>query len=151
MDGGKEGEALDDLGHRQALSARRRLLGLLVVLAAGAGALAGTRMAAWWVVLPPTVMLLGYLPLLRAAAKVDAERRQLAARRRRVAGDHVPDHHRDVVDPVTSAAEAPAVAHAAPLGASRFASPAGVIDVPDSDDEEIYDQYRDAKLRAVGD
>ena len=49
------------------------------------------------------------------------------------------------------AAEAPAEAHVAPFGVSRFASRAEVIDVPDSDDDQIYDQYRDAKRRAVGD
>jgi hypothetical protein len=136
MDGGKEGEALDDLGHRQALSARRRLLGLLVVLAAGAGALAGTRMAAWWVVLPPTVMLLGYLPLLRAASKVDTERRELAARdQASQRADY--SRARDVGEPV---------AHVTPV---RLAVPAEVVDAMAED--EIYDQYTDAKLRAVGD
>ena len=63
------------------LSARRRLLGMLLVLAIASGALAYTRMAAWWVVVPPTVMLLGYLGLLHEAAKADAERRELARTR----------------------------------------------------------------------
>ena len=63
------------------LTARRRLLGMLLVLAIGSGALAFTKMAAWWVVVPPTVMLLGYMGLLREAAKADAERRELARTR----------------------------------------------------------------------
>ena len=121
------------------LAARRRLLGLLVLLAAAAGALAGTRMAAWWVVVPPSVMLLGYLPLLRAASKVDAERRGLATR------DRTPDYSRsrDVGESVMS------VAHVAPVR-GVVPVPAGVIDALD-EDYEIYDQYTDAKLRAVGD
>ena len=63
------------------LTARRRLLYMLLVLAIGSGALAVTKMAAWWVVVPPTVMLLGYMGMLREAAKADAERRELARTR----------------------------------------------------------------------
>ena len=136
-DSGDRGEAPQDPGYRRVLAARRRLLGLLVLLAAAAAALAGTRMAAWWVVVPPSVMLLGYLPLLRAASQVDAERRELAARYRTA------DHSRDVGDPVMS------VAHVTPVRGA-VPAPAEVVDVLD-DDDEIYDQYTDAKLRAVGD
>ena len=59
------------------LAARRRLLGMLLALAIGSGALAFTGLAAWWVIVPPLIMLLGYLALLREAAKADAERREL--------------------------------------------------------------------------
>ncbi len=145
-DSGDRREAPRDLGHRRVLSARRRLLGLLVLLAAGSGALAGTRMAAWWVVVPPSVMLLGYLPLLRAAAKADAERRVLAARPPMAYGP-VADHSRysrDLADP------APAAAHVAPFRDPAPAPPAHVIDISNYDDA-IYDQYADAELRAVGD
>jgi hypothetical protein len=140
---GARREARSDPGGRRALAARRRLLGLLVLLAAGSGALAGTRMAAWWVVVPPSVMLLGYLPLLRAAAHVDAERRAQTAHRRN-AGGPAADYSRDLTDPVTYEA------HVAPIRGPALAPPAAVIDVAD-EDQEIYDQYTDAKLRAVGD
>ncbi len=143
-DSGHRGEAPRDLGHRRVLAARRRLLGLLALLAAGSGALAGTRMAAWWVVVPPLVMLLGYLPLLRAAAKADAERRGYAVRHRRAAGQ-MADYSGELTDPVTY------VAPVAPFqGPAAVMTAAEVADMPD-DDEEIYDQYTDAKLRAVGD
>jgi hypothetical protein len=145
------GSAVPDPGRRRVLAARRRMLGLLVLLAAAAGALADMRMAAWWVVVPPSVMLLGYLPLLRAASKVDAERRELAARDH--PGQGVDDSRsgsgsrtgsgsrsRDVGEPVTP------VAHVTPV---RLAVPADVVDAMAED--EIYDQYIDAKLRAVGD
>jgi hypothetical protein len=137
-DSGDRAEAPQDLdpGRRRVLAARRRLLGLLVLLAAAAGALAGARMAAWWVVVPPSLMLLGYLPLLRAASKADAERRELADRYQ--AGQRV-DYSRDV-EPVMP------VAHVTPV---RLAVPAEVVDA--MAEEEIYDQYTDAKLRAVGD
>jgi hypothetical protein len=122
------------------LSARRRLFGMLLVLAIASGALAYTRMAAWWVVVPPTVMLLGYLALLYEAGKADAERRELARTR------------------------ATAAAAAAVAAAKRAAPPGPAAPVPAPDAEVIdisasltvaghkfYDQYADAKRRAVGD
>jgi hypothetical protein len=56
------------------LAARRRLLGMLLVLEAAAITLAMVGLAALWVVIPPTVMLAGYLLVLREAAHADAER-----------------------------------------------------------------------------
>jgi len=125
--------------HKRVVSARRRLLSMLLVLAIGSGWLAYTKMAAWWVVVPPTVMLLGYLALLHEAGKADAERRDVARAR--------------------AAAEAAAVA-----AAERAAPPAPAAPAPAPDAEVIdisasltvaghkfYDQYADAKLRAVGD
>ena len=128
-----------DQENKKVLSARRRVLGMLLVLAIASGVLAYTKMAAWWVVVPPTVMLLGYLALLHEAGKADAERRDVARAR--------------------AAAEAAAVA-----AAERAAPPAPAAPVPAPEAEVIdisasltvaghkfYDQYADAKLRAVGD
>jgi len=106
-----------------------------VLIAIGSAALAVTRTAAWWVLGPPSVMLLGYLALLREASKADAERRELSrAEAGRVA----------VAD---QAAPAPAprpvrVPDAEIIDISASRGPAG---------EGLYDQYADAKLRAVGD
>ena len=136
-----------DREHVRVLSARRRLLGLLVVLAIGSGTLAGMRLAAWWVIVPPFVMLLGYLSLLRAAAKADAERREWT-------------HDR-------AAAVTPVPAPVAPAAPPAPAPDAEIIEISTPQgpavqrstgqrstvqaDEEFYDQYADAKLRAVGD
>jgi len=128
--------------HARVLSARRRLLGLLLALTVGSAALAVTRTAAWWVIMPPTVMLVGYLALLREASKADAERRELLLARA-----------------VEAAAAAHAEAEAAPVPVPvpvpapdaeiiKF-SPAQ--NVAAEQDPEFYDQYADAKLRAVGD
>ena len=147
---GDRREAPQDLARRRVLAGRRRLLGLLVLLAAGSGALAGTRMAAWWVVVPPFVMLLGYLPLLRAAAQADAERRALTARRRMAGGqlaDYSYSRSRGLADPVVYEAQP---ADPVYVRGPAPAPPAEVSDTPD-DEAEIYDQYADAKLRAVGD
>jgi hypothetical protein len=58
---------------RRMLAARRRLLGMLVILEGAAIALAFLGLAAMWVIVPPTIMLTGYLLLLREAAQADAE------------------------------------------------------------------------------
>jgi hypothetical protein len=130
-----------DQEHKRVLSARRRLLGLLLILAVGSGALAVTKLAAWWVIVPPTAMLLGYMALLREAAQADAERREMApigvARTTATAPPAVP-----VPAAAVPAAGPAPVPNAEVIDISATIGPAG---------EEFYDQYADAKLRAVGD
>ena len=120
-----------DQENKKVLSARRRVLGMLLVLAIASGVLAYTKMAAWWVVVPPTVMLLGYLALLHEAGKADAERRDVA--RARAAAERAA--------PPAPAAPAPAP-EAEVIDISASLTVAG---------HKFYDQYADAKLRAVGD
>jgi hypothetical protein len=134
-----------DAERARVLGARRRLLGMLLALAIGAGALAEMRLAAWWVVLPPSVMLGGYLLLLREASRADAERR--SPQRTRPATS-VP------VGPVGPAVPATPVAPVAAAKGAPVAAPAPdaqIIDITGRVGEEFYDQYADAKLRAVGD
>jgi hypothetical protein len=61
---------------RRIVTGRRRLLGMLILLEIAAIALAVVGLAALWVIIPPTLMLTGYLLLLREAAHADAERAQ---------------------------------------------------------------------------
>jgi hypothetical protein len=136
------GDGTRDREHARVLSSRRRLLGLIVLIVVGSGALAVTRMAAWWVLGPPSVMLLGYLVLLREASKADAERRELVSARTEGAADGD-----TTVPAVPSAPAAPVVrpvrvpdAEIIDISASRGPANGG-----------LYDQYADAKLRAVGD
>ena len=133
-----------DSEHKKVLAARRRLLYMLLTLAFGSCALAFTGMAAWWVVVPPAIMLLGYLGLLREAAKADAERAELA-RTRATAAAAVAAARR-AAPPAPLAPPAPAPAPPAPdaevIDISASLTPAG---------QEFFDQYADAKLRAVGD
>jgi hypothetical protein len=142
-----------DPEHARVIGARRRLLGMLLALAIGSGVLAVMKLAAWWVVLPPSVMLLGYLALLREASRADAERR--SATRTTVS---VP-----AAAPVGAAVGASsagavvaedAAAVVAPVVAAPVAAPAPdaeIIDITGRVGEEFYDQVADAKLRAVGD
>ena len=141
-----------DREHTRVLSARRRLLGLLVVLTIGSGTLAGMRLAAWWVIVPPSVMLLGYLGLLRAAAKADAERRELV-RARTATVTRVPAPVAPAAPPAP-APDAKIIEISTPQGPAiqrsamqRSAMQRSTVQA----DEEFYDQYADAKLRAVGD
>jgi len=135
-----------DPAHRRVLSARRRLLLMLVALSIASGVLAGAKMAAWWVIVPPSVMLLGYLLLLRAAAQADAERREMAGYRTA----------RTAARAAAGVARAPARRPARETAAAPAASvaEAKIITIPaapEPAEEELYDQYADAKLRAVGD
>jgi len=132
-----------DREHARVLSSRRRLLGLLVLLVMGSAALAVTRMAAWWVLGPPSVMLVGYLALLREASKADAERREL-----------ISDRTARGVDGVAEAAPAAPAAPAVPVARPVRVPEAEIIEISASRgpaEGEPYDQYADAKLRAVGD
>ena len=162
-----------DREHARVLSARRRLFGLLVVLAIGSGSLAGMRLAAWWVIIPPTVMLLGYLALLRAAAKADAERRERARARAATVtrvpapvapvapsappARPVPAPDAEIIE--ISTPQGPAVQRSAAQRSTAQRSPVQRSTAQRSPvqrstvqaDEEFYDQYADAKLRAVGD
>jgi hypothetical protein len=99
-------------------------------------------MAAWWVLGPPSVMLLSYLVLLREASKADAERRELSyAGAAQVA--HVAVADQAVPAPLAPVAPRPVrVPDAEIIDISASRGPTG---------EGLYDQYADAKLRAVGD
>ncbi len=112
---------------------------MLVALAVGSFVLFVSNLAAWWVILPPSVMLAGYLALLREASRADAER--LAARRAR---DAAAARAASVVDPVP----VPVVPVVSEVPAS--APDAEIIDITGRVGEEFYDQYADSR-RAVGD
>ncbi len=83
---------------RRMLAARRRLLLMLIGLEIAAISLAVLGLAAIWVVVPPSIMLVGYLLLLREAGKADTERVQyeaeVAARARERTQAHLPQGHR---------------------------------------------------------
>lgn len=64
---------------RRTLAARRWLLLMLIGFETAAITLAVLGLAAIWVVVPPSIMLAGYLLLLREAAQADAEHAQREA------------------------------------------------------------------------
>jgi hypothetical protein len=135
-------DALADAERRDRIvRGRRRMLLLLVVLAAVGVGLAYLQLAAWWVMIPPVLLLSGYLLLLREAAHADAEARERRELARATARAH---HASEAHGREKAAATAAAPAH-------ETGPHADIIDISEHVEDQLYDQYTDAKLRAVGD
>jgi hypothetical protein len=126
------------------MKARRRALATLIVLTGGAVAIAVTRLAAPWVAIPPAVMLAGFVLLLRAAARIDTERARAAASL----------HARAAGAEVTTPAELPTPAKvptSAEVPTPTEVPDARIIDISARAGDQLYDQYADTEVRAVGD
>jgi hypothetical protein len=157
---------------RRMLAARRRLLLMLIGLEIAAIVLALVGLAAVWVVVPPTLMLGGYLLLLREAAQADAEHAQHEAEAAEQA--RLRRRQRTAVPPLPTQRDTPAegtstedIAAAAAELAAKFAAapvPADYEDAPGRDfapglagkyttsnaETELDEDYY-PRLRAVGD
>jgi hypothetical protein len=156
---------------RRMLAARRRLLLMLAGLEIAAVTLAVTGLAAVWVVIPPSIMLIGYLLLLREAAQADAERAgheaeaTAHARARLLQARHAtPPEGTSIAEVAAAAAALAARFAAAPVaadyedsGPGRDFAPglAGKYTTSNADaeaaEEDYYDAYEPPRLRAVGD
>ena len=108
---------------------------MLVTLAVAAIGCTAARLTSARVCLPPLGMLGMYLLLLREAARCDAEiaHRRLGASRARAARQR--------------AREAQAAREPEPV----LAPSAKIIDISGRVGDQLYDQYADATMRAVGD
>ena len=128
------------------LQARRRMFVMITILTVGAVGMAATHMAAWWVIVPPGMMLGGFMLVLRESARSDAARaRRLAARAGAEAGVERAVR-RDAVEGVVAAEASPApVAEPEPTWSAK------IIDISARLGDQLYDQYADAAVRAVGD
>ena len=148
------------------LAARRRLFGMLFLLEVAAIALAVSRLAALWVLIPPSVMLAGYLLLLREVARADSERtkREEEAARARASerAARAAAHARAAPAPAFAGAQPPArhvAGHEdaapgrdfAPGLAGKYTTSNAAVIIYERDDEEPRDQYPGSELRAVGD
>jgi hypothetical protein len=113
------------------MQARRRLLTILVLISAAAGAATAIRLIPWWTCVAPVLVLACYFLLLRTAARADAEHaRRLAS---------------------VQAREARIEAEARRRAAVAAAPVAQIIDISRRVADQLYDQYADATVRAVGD
>jgi hypothetical protein len=141
---------------------RRRMLWMLLVLTGIAVGLAYLGLAAWWIVVPPVILLFGYLLLLREAARADAEARERAAvlgrrareadarRAREAEAERAADVQREQARRAAQAGTPPG--GSAPVWAAHETlSHAEILDISERVGDQLYDQYADAKLRAVGD
>jgi hypothetical protein len=141
------------------LKARRRMLGTLVFLTAGALAIAVLKVAAWWVIIPPGVMLGAFVLLLREVSRSDAEQARRRAHaeeiRRRPAeagiGREAAPAAAETLERVVSKPVAPDVAQPSEPVVEIAAHSAEIIDISARVNDQLYDQYTDAANRAVGD
>ena len=118
------------------VQARRRLLTVLFLLTAAAGACGGIKVAPIWVCVPPATVLFVYVLVLREASRADAEKAQrYAAAQARAARQQLAARRR---------------AHEAALAEAAQPS-AEIIDISGRVGDQLYDQYADATVRAVGD
>lgn len=126
----------------QMLRARRRMLAILAGMTFVTMAFTALGLVSWWICIPPAGLLVLYMLLLREIAMADAE---LA--RKRSAWEHA--------EAAAYARHLHAVAEREAYEAS-LAQPepeAEIIDISGrvADADQLYDQYADAAVRAVGD
>jgi hypothetical protein len=127
------GPARPPISRAKILQARRRLLTTLVLLAVAALACTALKLSSGWICGPPAGMLVMYVLLLREAALADAEKAQVRAEQ-------------------AGAARQAARAKARAAWAARTPQPtAEIIDISARLGDQLYDQYADATVRAVGD
>lgn len=160
---------------RRMLSARRRLLGMLIALEAAAISLTVVSLAAMWVVIPPSLMLAGYLLILREASHADAERAAMEAeaaarararareraRARQQAAGHGAAVPPGVAEWTAPVAQPAAATHYEDLGTGRDFAPglagkyttsnAEIIDISARAAEDFTHEPPEQELRAVGD
>ena len=157
-DGERPGSSAAERRER-VLQARRRMLVTLMGVTAGAAVIALTHLAPPWVVVPPAVMLGGFVLLLREAARVDTERAWAAAWRdsRRTGAEAAADGGAEdqQASPADSAqagvqAGVPGVQTGVPSPQTAVPG-AQIIDISGRIGDQLYDQYADAEVRAVGD
>jgi hypothetical protein len=120
------------------------MLTILVTLSLLTGGFVLVGLVQWWICVPPVTMLVLYVLLLREIAMADAE---LAAKRAaweaRAAEQARVERAR--------AAHAERVARRREEWAATVEPDAEIIDISSRVGDQLYDQYADAAVRAVGD
>jgi hypothetical protein len=123
----------------QMLRARRRMLTILVGLTVATTLFAFTGLVQWWICVPPVAMLVLYVLLLREIAMADAE----LARKH-----HAWEARQDQAQAAEAAAWRREQERSEPEDPEQTAE---IIDISSRVSDELYDQYADAAVRAVGD
>ncbi len=136
----------------QMMRARRRMLTILVSLVFITALFVLSGLVQWWICVPPIAMLALYVALLREIAIADAElaRKKQAWEARQAAAVAVAEPPSGSAwkqsHQVWEAAEADRLAAESETGPS-----AQIIDISSRVGDQLYDQYADAAVRAVGD
>ncbi len=123
---------------QQMMRARRRMLTILTALVVITGGFVLTGLVQWWICVPPVAMVVLYVLLLREIAMSDAE---LARKRTAWEARTARDLWRRAHEAWQAETEAKAAAE----------QTATIIDIFGRVGDQLYDQYADAAVRAVGD
>jgi hypothetical protein len=126
----------------QMLRARRRMLSILAAMTAVTMAFFGLGLVQWWICVPPAGLLVLYVLLLREIALVEADQ----ARKR--AAWEVGEARRRAWE---AHAQAEAEREAYEAGLAQASAGAKIFDISGRVSDQLYDQYADAAVRAVGD
>ena len=124
----------------QMLRARRRMLTILVAMTTVTGLFTYLGLVAWFIVAPPAVLLVLYVLLLREIAMADTELARKRAAWEAAESRAYARHMRAQARAEREAREA-----------SRAHAGAKIIDISGRVSDQLYDQYADAAVRAVGD
>jgi hypothetical protein len=140
-------------GRSGILQARRRLLTMLVTLMITALACTGAKLAPSWILVAPIGMLGMYLLVLREAAVADAEQEHSRAAERAAQADAARAAQADAARAAQAdaARERARRAWEASQPQPESEPTAQIIDISARVTDQLYDQYADAALRAVGD
>jgi hypothetical protein len=133
------------------LQARRRMLVTLTVITAGSVVIALAHLAALWVVIPPAVMLAGFVLLLHKAARIDTERAWVTARETGADAATAGRPERQQAAPADTAQAGMASTQPGVPSSQAGVPSAQIIDISGRIGDQLYDQYADAEVRAVGD
>jgi len=140
---------------QQMMRARRRMLTILVMLTAITGAFTALGEVRWWICVPPAGMLVLYVLLLREIAQADAElarkRDAWLARADRQAADARRQRAHDAWAPRAAQASGTDRLDGAESVSWPVEQTAKIIDFSRRVGDQLYDQYADAAVRAVGD
>lgn len=126
---------------QQMMRARRRMLTILLTMTLATAAFAMLGVVNWWICVPPAGMLTLYVLLLREIAMADAE---LAHKRHAQAVQAARDARRHAMRVRAEQA-------AGALRDEDSEPGAQIIDISGRVGDQLYDQYADAAVRAVGD
>ena len=121
------------------VQARRRTLTMVLLITVAVMGSAFIGLTPWWTAIPPFIMLGLYLLLLREAARADFEHAHIWAEAQARAAQAA--RRAELVRERARQAEV----------ASQPEPTAEIITLSRRTDDQLYDQYADAEIRAVGD
>jgi hypothetical protein len=121
------------------VQARRRTLTMVLLITVAVIGSAFIGLTPWWTAIPPFIMLGLYLLLLREAARADFERAHVWAEAQARAAQAA--RRAELASERARQAEV----------ASQPEPTAEIITLSRRTDDQLYDQYADAEIRAVGD